>query len=473
MGWFDKRSWKLRRKIKDLQADLRAAENEGKFVVEEGLFFAELQEMGDQTMLVFGTSDLLASQEESVIRAFLDRNGFTVDRLKIDRTHTHLSEVEIIPPEEMTRAVARQLKQLGYRVLDDSEEERKADLSRSIFTLSSLIRAISIMFAEHVQKVIATTQIKMNKEGNRLLHWMPKIIEALEERVSRDAIETCRDAFNHAYNQFYARIGKGREISPGKADSPKRPAAPEKPSPAAAKPSPAPARRPKPAPSPVPSPPPAPARAPRSPASRPKPEFQPYMPTPTAPDAEATPGPPDGAPQADMTRLLRRKELAETVADIYRSLVRANSSRCVRNSEAILDRINQLLDAAATCIMVKVPRGRGLTIHAQAGQKLVWGEGSGGTGFAVSATVVGHCIRGRKVVTNELSGGDPTASMVFHHIEATVAAPIIVSDEIVGILYVDRRGGLRPFTEEECEMVEVLSGIFEEFPDLTLGLVQT
>ena len=46
MGWFDKKSWQMRRKIKDLQADLREAERDGKYVKEGGLFFAELEDMG-------------------------------------------------------------------------------------------------------------------------------------------------------------------------------------------------------------------------------------------------------------------------------------------------------------------------------------------------------------------------------------------------------------------------------------------
>ena len=95
--WFDKKSWRLRRKIKDLQADLREAEKEGRYVLQDGLFFAELEDMGDVTMVVFGAADMLSSQEESVIRGFFERNGFTVHSLKIDRTQTHLAEVEIIP----------------------------------------------------------------------------------------------------------------------------------------------------------------------------------------------------------------------------------------------------------------------------------------------------------------------------------------------------------------------------------------
>ena len=155
--WFDKKSWRLRRKIKDLQADLREAEKEGRYVLEDGLFFAELEDMGEMTMLVFGATDILSAQEESVIRGFFDRNGFTVHRLKIDRSQSHLAEVEIIPPSEMVRHIARRLKADGYKVLDDSKQETPSDLGHRIVTLSGLVRTIVILFCDRVQQLIAKT----------------------------------------------------------------------------------------------------------------------------------------------------------------------------------------------------------------------------------------------------------------------------------------------------------------------------
>src|SRR5690606_19338710 len=124
MGWFDKKSWQLRRKIRDLQSELAAAERDGKYVIEQGLFFAELQEMGDQTMMVLGATDQLDSSEEDVIRNFFERNGFTVELLRLDKSHKGLAAVEIIPPEELIKHVARGLQDKGFRIIDDSEQER-------------------------------------------------------------------------------------------------------------------------------------------------------------------------------------------------------------------------------------------------------------------------------------------------------------------------------------------------------------
>ncbi|MCX7718537.1 MAG: GAF domain-containing protein [Candidatus Sumerlaeaceae bacterium] len=455
MGWFDKKSWKLRRKIKDLQADLKAAEAEGKFVVEDGVFFAELADMGEMTMMVFGTTDMLAAQEESVIRTFFDRNGFTVERVKIDRAHTGLDDAEILPPEEMTRAIGRTLKAKGYRMVDDSEHEVRADLPGGLFPLSALVRAITILFSERVQEIISTTRIKNNKEGNRLLHWLPKIIEALERKVDRSVIEEVRPAFEEAYDQFYRKIMVTRQdsalarpsaavteapgqrdaqmsIHPQRADSPTREAAP------------------------VPT-----FAAPASPAP-PRP-LRPAEPQP----APATAAAPHAAPDAN---LARERDFAEALARMYKSLIRANSSRCVRNAQALLEEINQFFGATSSCIMVKVTQGHGLTIHAQAGRKLLWGEG-GAEGFPISASILSACVRQRAVVTSLATGGDPSASMMAYQIDSTAAAPLTVNGEICGILYLDRRGGRQHFTAADEAFLARVASVFEEFPDLTMGIM--
>lgn len=486
MGWFDKKSWQKRRKIKDLQADLIRAEREGKYVVEQGLFFAELQDMGEATMMLFGASNELSGSEESVIRSFFDRNGFSVEALKLDRSHSGLAEVEIIPPEEVTRWVGRILKAEGYRLIDDSEEERPAELARRILPLSSLVRGIIILFCDRVQTIISTTGIKMNKEGNRLLHWMPQISKCLQAKVDPAVLDVMKAPFEDAYGQFFLRIGTGREFDRSAASTSAEPTADHSRIPSMAFPSrqasgfPAEGSGPQtasaggavpPAAQPPLGGPPAgfqPFRAGSPEADTPvMASLQPESPTPTNKLA--------GAPVAvggdqEVLKLTRALEVAEAVARMYKSLVHANSSRCVKNTETLLEEVSRLFQTSATCVMVKIPNGTGLTIHAQAGKKLVWGEG-GGEGYPVSSSVLSNCIRQRTVVTNAESGGDPTASMIAHQIDATAAVPIFVKDEIVGILYLDRRGGVRPFTSEECVLLGKISRVFEDFPDLTLGLV--
>src|SRR5262249_5170326 len=117
-------------------------------------------------------------------------------------------------PEEMTRHVGRSLKAKGYRLIDDSESERPAEQGRKIFPLSALVRSITLLFAEHVQTVIMTTNIKMNKKGNRLLHWMPRIVEALGAKIQPWAVDEAREGFVAAYEQFYGSLGKREGFTP-------------------------------------------------------------------------------------------------------------------------------------------------------------------------------------------------------------------------------------------------------------------
>jgi hypothetical protein len=429
-------------------------------------------------MVVFGSSDLLTSQEESVIRTFFDRNGFTVHAVKLDRAHTHLTEVEIIPPEEMVRMIARQLKAQGFRVVDDSEKESKADLAARTLTLSALARSITILFSEHVHQVVATTRVKMNKEGNRLLHWLPRIVETLEKRVSREVVDEVREAFEGAYAQFYAKIGKSAEISPG---------------------TPAPQKTAKsktevgdriPAISfPDKTPLPVPPSSQDTGTSRKNGSFEPYKPPTKAQEVpETKPGredvfhvpneaaraqPPVAATpgdQQELVRIMKELDAAEVIAKLYKKLVKAHASRCVRNCENLLEDVNRLFRATATCVMVKVPHGKGVTIHAQAGKPLLWGEG-GGAGYPVSTTVVASCIRQQKVITTEGPGSVVTSSMAANQIESAAAAPIILNEEIVGILYVDRREGMQPFDSVDSRILEKVSRVFHDFPDLTLGLL--
>ncbi len=464
MGWFDKKSWQKRRKIKDLQADLIKAERDGKYVVEQGLFFAELQDMGDATMMLFGAAKELSGSEESIIRTFFDRNGFQVERLKMERDHSGLSDVEIIPPEEMTRWVGRIMKAQGYRLLDDSDDERPAELGRHMLPLSSLVRGIICLFAERVQRIISTTSIKMNKEGNRLLHWMPKIAECQRQKLDPAVLDLMRDAFDDSYGQFFLRLGSAPDYA-RPAAKPAGPVTDETRIPSFPS-----ALRPE-------------MQAAAQPPLNMPAAFRPFRGASPSPEAAVAPAPapaplatnvaaglPSPVNDRELLNLTRALDVSEAVGRMYKSLVGANSSRCVKNAEVLLEEVNKLFQASATCVMVKIPSGTGLTIHAQAGQKLAWGDG-GGAGYPVSSSVLGNCIRHRTAVTNEESGGDPTASMIAHKIEATAAAPIVVKDEIVGILYLDRRGGIRPFTDDDCEILVKLAKVFREFPDLTLGLM--
>ena len=460
MSWFDKRSWRLRRKIKDLQTDLRMAEDEGKFIVQDGLFFAELQDMGEVTMMAFGT-DLLAAEEENVIRSFFDRNGFIVDTLKLDKTYTALAQVEILPAEEMIRTVARELKGEGYKLVDDSDKELAPNLNAKILTLSAVMRAMTLLFSERVQQTIATTRVKMNKEGNRLLHWLPKIIQALENKVDRFTTEIIRPGFDVAYDEFYATLGKGG--SQGKSTQPAsaRPSDPDEPlgmiPPVEASPRP-PVER-------TAAPTPPHSLAPTDTPTAPPPTLSPPSPPPVAAPQGAAPR----KPSAAETNALLARDAAEAKARMYRALVGANASRCLKNSEALLKEIIPVMRASAVCLLTKMPGGDSLAMHVQAGDKLAWGEGEG---LPISTTVVMDALRRRSIVTHASgpAGQDSTGSMIMNRIDAAAAMPVQVDGEIIAILYIDRRDqGNGIFTDAETAMIENLIKPFEDFPDLTLA----
>jgi GAF domain-containing protein len=61
--------------------------------------------------------------------------------------------------------------------------------------------------------------------------------------------------------------------------------------------------------------------------------------------------------------------------------------------------------------------------------------------------------------------------MLAHNIEASAAAPIVIEGEVMAVLYIDRRGGFRPFSAEDCRMLQKVAQPFVDFPDLTLGLL--
>ena len=115
----------------------------------------------------------------------------------------------------------------GWRLVDDSEEEIPADLAQRIYPLSTMVRGMIILFCERADHICAQTRIKFNKEGNRLLHWLPKIIELLRGKVDADAVEVMREPFTNAYDYFFLKVEQERETNPltGAAAQTPRPAA--------------------------------------------------------------------------------------------------------------------------------------------------------------------------------------------------------------------------------------------------------
>lgn len=474
MGFYDKKSWQLRRKIKDLQSELRDAEKAGKFKVEEGLFFAELEQMGESTVLVMGTGDLHAAEERSVLISFYERNGFVVEMLKLEKDGAGVTDIQILPPIEFFKSIAKTLQSQGYRVVDDGDRVRPSDLAKKTISASSIIAASNALLATVVEKVIVHTDVKMNKEGNRLLNWMPKLRDAFMKKVSSEVVEVIRSPFEEAFEHFY----RGAFEAGGRSNRPPRPT-PEMENESTA---------------PLPGDEASPSRLGANDSSNRDQVIREIVAEArkTLDDAvdrfttnlstnlrkrldEITPVPPPRAPSAggsltheESKRLTHSIELAQGVAKMYHFLLRADPSNAAENSRILLTQINRLLNATATCLMTRKEKGGPMGIFAQAGKELVWGE-SGAQGYPVSISVVRDCMNRRMLVSSNPMLSDPSASMMAYDIESTVAAPIMVDDQVAGILYADRREDPSPFNFDDGETIRQVVKVFEEFPKLTLG----
>lgn len=491
MGFFDRKTWQLRRKLKDLQSELKHAEQEGRFLRAEGLYFAELEDMGEQTMMLMGTVDSLAAQEISVLQTFLDRNGYQVEAIKLNRDKTAIQEAEFLPPGEMVQHVSRLLEDRGWTVMDDGDSHKSFDREARILPLSSLIPAVDLVFARKVRQLVAKTKIKKNKEGNILLQWLPSMIESLEGHILPDVIETVSPLFAHAHEYLYEGgpdLRKPREKRKGEstdAGSAPKSAPPTK------KESTDPGRKPPSAPPERPSPSgPSPDRIRHEIGHELREELrngfdQAYpqlaLRLSTMLDERlsrlqsaaevSTAGQGGRASREDIARLTAAELFARTGAAMYHSLIRANPQRCVTNAEALLKHVNRLFESTATCLLKRSPSDA-MTVFAQAGKLLVWGD-SGAEGFPISTTIVRECVQQRAAVASspEPGGADPSQSMIQHGIEACAAAPVIVNGELVAVLYLDRRETLNPFSAEEVKMAGRIAKVFQEFADLTLGIV--
>lgn len=421
MSWFDKKSWQLRRKIKDLQAELAVAEREGKYILEQGLFFAELQEMGDNTLMVLGTAQHLESEEEAVVRNFMGRNGFTVETIRLDKAKKGLAAVEVIPPEELTRCVARELKNAGYRLVDDSEQERPARPADKMLTLSSIIRSISALFASHVHQLVINTSLKMNMEGNRLLHWMPLVRDALAAKVEPEILAICRGPFVHAYNHYYGQLGQME--NPNDLSCPGEDASQDTEIP--------------------------------DPFAQEATDGLPPAPSPVAP--------PSGE-EAKAAREPRRRpdrteaDAAHTLARIYKGLIEAEPGRRADNAVQVLEEIARFFAAEDTCLLARPGRSGDFSLLAHCSSASEADADSfDDEGFLDDIITAGS----PKILRGSDNGSRDSLA---------IALPLGLEGGPDAVLYLRQPGGFSEAQEEETlAQLKLLSRPFSEFPDLLIG----
>lgn len=431
MSWFDKKSWQLRRKIKDLQAELAAAEREGKYVLEQGLFFAELQEMGDNTMMVLGTAQHLDSEEENVVRNFLERNGFSVEVMRLDKAKKGLAAVEILPPEELTRCVARELKNAGYSLVDDSEQERPARPADKMLTLSAIIRATSALFAAHVHQLVIGTHLKMNMEGNRLLHWMPLVRDALAAKVDPETLTACRAPFIYAYNHYYGQLGQ--------MENPEELACPgedvwqgaEMPDPFA-----------------------------EEPPAGPEAETTPQKPQAAAPETMPAAS---ASAQPLLHRQPRRRpphsevDAAHALARLYKALVGCEAADSATNAARLLEEIAQYFSADTACLLTRTAGSVAFSLQACGGPQPpppIPGKDSE-TWRMLDEAVSDGAV---KILQGTENGSRDSFA---------VALPLPSDTESAALLYLLQPEGFSEAQEmESTAQLKLLSRPFREFPDL-------
>lgn len=435
MGWFDKKSWQLRRKIRDLQSELAVAERDGKYVIEQGLFFAELREMADQTMMVLGATDQLDSSEDDVIRNFFERNGFTVELLRLDKSHKGLAAVEIIPPEELTKHVARNLQDKEFRIVDDSEQERSPNFDQKILTLSSLLRAITLLFVVHVHHIIISTPIKLNMEGNRLLHWMPRIRDAELERVPAPVARECLDSFLEGYNHYYGQFG---HISQPDALREQINTLPEREVASVGPPEP---------------------RATELSFLTPPGGSAAWQRTngnSQSSTATATLAPSAATPAVSTERPL---EAARTLAHIYRSLIGASEQRKVRNSETLLDHIGRFFKAKSVCILTRSSPEAPLKLYANSGTTFCIATNDEGAVTCETAAITETLTTRKPAIARPQGNGNST-------IEA-IAVPLELDNNAIAIVYLLEPDAFEG-ASDGADFYHLLefSKVIREYPDL-------
>ena len=462
MALFDKRSRLLKDKILDLNVRLAKAAQEKDYRVEQGVYFANLPDMGESTQILMA-ADLHAGEEDSVIRAFFDRNGFKVGELKLERSHGRVHDIEIDPPEELVTSMAIVMRSEDFHIVDDREQTQAFDFLQRICPISALSRALCVLFTEKAKKIIEGSAIKRTREGNRLLSWMPEVGTALRKKVDGGVIYALEyyfdEAFEHFYSgdlrkdggeksQFQVRLEKAVESGQtGEFSIDQLFQAPE----------PAKAAPPKPAPAKPQTGPPAeqPISFDDRVLSRKKSAEQP------APSAR-----PAAHDEEEMRKLKRGAQLTKTLAIMYRSLVDTAPADAARNAEALLQHLNQLFRALASCVLVRERGSDSMTPHARAGEPLAWSSASG---RSISGHLVRECVKRRSVASGVAPDGPGADQDAASRQVYAAAVPLLVNDSIQGVLYLERQCGKEGFRKDHLKMLSRLAQIFEEFPHLTLG----
>jgi hypothetical protein len=366
-------------------------------------------------------------------------------------------------------SMGRELKGLGYRMIDDSERTpRPFNEEERTYPLSVLLTIATALFAERVRRIIVENEhIRNNKEGARLLSWMPEILAFAHQRHGDRAVEIAREPFRRAFNKHYLGMVEAAE---GSAPAPRSqkdaieqfrrtreqqqvPADDDAPSVGGGS-STSPSRR--------------------GPGFGASPSQARTVTSEQVADPAGGGGVAGGGfGSGTLGRVATGGQavlggaggravsvggsgdaaIEHARAEIYRSLVRTKSSRCVRNATHALEYIVGALGVDAAVLMVRHPGQDGLMMFAQAGEQLV--AGSSDQHRPVRMETIASAMRGGGTLVDA----------------GTIGVPLKIDGEIVAVLYLDAQQSGRGLGQRERDGAEQLGATLAEFPDLTLGLM--
>ncbi len=140
---------------------------------------------------------------------------------------------------------------------------------------------------------------------------------------------------------------------------------------------------------------------------------------------------------------------------VVRALIRAGQE--LAGHQPLEELFPSILNLALSAIEAK--RGVMLTLE---GEKLVL-RASRGEGFAISTAVRDRVIRERcSLVISDAQLDDALRqqhSIVLHHVRSMMAVPLQTGNRVIGLIYVDNGAFLRPFLQEDLELLTVMANV--------------
>jgi len=150
-----------------------------------------------------------------------------------------------------------------------------------------------------------------------------------------------------------------------------------------------------------------------------------------------------------------QNEASLSTTRVVRALIRAGQE--LAGHQPLEELFPSILNLALSAVEAK--RGVILTLE---GEKLVV-RASKGEGFSISTAVRDRVIRERcSLVISDAQLDDALRqqqSIVLHHVRSMMAVPLQTGDRVIGLIYVDNGAVIRPFLQEDLELLTVMANV--------------